>query len=443
MRPMLTIVALTATLAGTATAQGTIAARVRAARDGEVRMQYASRPGTCGDGRDMIGFREAYFARNMQGFGRWSGYRCEPGPVRVSLQVQDGAPIAATTRVGGAWAAPAGAVTDLGTVSAPEAAAYVLSVLPALERGGRRDKGRALLPIVLADGFDAPPPLLAIARDESRNIETRRQALHWLGMLGDAKVVPALTAIARGANEAGGRVMGEGLSASVDPEKDGKKGLASAAAAALSMVEDGAGIPALVDLSRTGSVAVRRQAVFWLAQTDDERAHRAVRESAANLREDARVREHAVFSLAHGDPTDDDFRWLRELYARVDDSGVRKAVLMGMQEDESPEAGRWLLDRARDANGSMEVRKAAVFWAGQRKATPTKEIVNLYRSLDERSIREHIIFVLSQRDDDEATDALVAIVRAKDDPDMRRKALFWLGQKNDPRALKLIAELLK
>jgi HEAT repeat protein len=53
-------------------------------------------------------------------------------------------------------------------------------------------------------------------------------------------------------------------------------------------------------------------------------------------------------------------------------------------------------------------------------------------------VKEHAIFVLSQRDESEATDALMRIVR--DDPDaaMRKRALFWLGQKDDPRVASFI-----
>ena len=50
--------------------------------------------------------------------------------------------------------------------------------------------------------------------------------------------------------------------------------------------------------------------------------------------------------------------------------------------------------------------------------------------------------MLSQRQDDVATDALIRIAREDPDKDMRGKALFWLAQKDDSRVKKLIADLI-
>ena len=89
----------------------------------------------------------------------------------------------------------------------------------------------------------------------------------------------------------------------------------------------------------------------------------------------------------------------------------------------------------------MEVRRKAVFWAGQGHAS-VADIAALYKSAEEPRLREHAIFVLSQRGDDEATTALLDIARRDADTRMRGKALFWLAQKNDPRVTKLIADLV-
>jgi HEAT repeat protein len=113
-----------------------------------------------------------------------------------------------------------------------------------------------------------------------------------------------------------------------------------------------------------------------------------------------------------------------------------------MQEDEELAAGRWLIERALDRGERLKLRKSALFWAGQREATPTPELIRAYRQAEEPDLREHAIFVLSQRQDDAATDALLRIAREDPDKSMRGKALFWLAQKDDPRVKKLIADLL-
>ena len=156
----------------------------------------------------------------------------------------------------------------------------------------------------------------------------------------------------------------------------------------------------------------------------------------------SRVRSHAIFSLTHsGETPESEFAYLRNLYPRVDDSDVKEAIIQGMQEDEGA-GGRWLIERALDTRESQELRKKALFWAGQREATPTAELVRVYRDADDRELREHAIFVLSQREDEAAIDALMRIAREDRDTEMRGKALFWLAQKDDPRIKKLIADLL-
>jgi hypothetical protein len=166
----------------------------------------------------------------------------------------------------------------------------------------------------------------------------------------------------------------------------------------------------------------------------------SVIENAAEVR---RVRSHAIFALAHGgDTPESEFAYLRALYPRLDDDALKEAVIQGMQVDEGSAAGRWLIERALDTRESSKVRKSALFWAGQREATPTSELIRVYREAAEPDLREHAIFVLSQRQDDAATDALLRIAREDRDTRMRGKALFWLAQKDDPRVKKLISDLL-
>jgi HEAT repeat protein len=253
----------------------------------------------------------------------------------------------------------------------------------------------------------------------------------WLGLLGDASVVPALVQLAR--ND----VDDEGN------DKAGKKGVGSSAVAALSTLDGDVGVPALIDLARTGSVGTRRNAVFWLGQNGSASARRMLHTVIENANEVSRVRSHAIFALAHGrDTPQSEFVYLRTLYPRLDEDAVKEAVIQGMQEDEDVAAGRWLIERALDRRESSKLRKSALFWAGQRDATPTADLIRVYRETAELDLREHAIFVLSQREDDAATDALLRIAREDSDTRMRGKALFWLAEKDDPRVKKLIADLL-
>lgn len=417
------------TLLATPSVGAQIAARVAAAPDGEVRMTYAARPTACGDGRDVVAIGKALNVySSMESYGRWSGVTCLPGAARVALTVRDHEVVGIRTRVGGSWKGGDGAVTDLGRVPAREAAAYFIALTPRLT-GSRRNP---LLAAAVADSTDIAPEMLRLARDGSLPRETRRRAVHWIGALGDASMVRPLTELARSAAEQ-----------RRNPDDPGPgDGLQGAAVGALSMLENGVGMDALLDLARRGDPTVRKSAVFWLGQGDDPRGRALVRTVAADESESEELRGAAIFALGQGDAaTATDAAFLRALFPRLPSTRLKDRVLMGMAQSDAPENTRWLLAQARDEQQSLEVRKKAAFWAGQGHAQ-LADLTSLYATTNEPQLREHLIFVLSQRDEEAATDALLRIARSDEDRQMRKKALFWLAQKNDPRVTKLIAELV-
>lgn len=429
-------IALTTAVASTAApalAQNTLAQRISSAPDGVVHVQFAGRAGTCGNGRDMIGYGKALFAESFQSIGNWDAPACRPGPVRVALSVADGKVTRLKTYVGGDWSRTSERVTDLGVISSTEAATYFFALVAQLEHSG--DKGRLLLPAVLADDPIAVPRLISLSRDESRVQDTRRQAIQWIGLLGDARVVPVLLAFARG-----GGAAPTGDDIDEDDEAPGKKGLATTAMSALSLLDNGAGVPALIDLARAGSSGTRASAVFWLGQSGDPRALATLHGVIENGREDERIRAQAIFSLSHGDNTPgNEFAYLRGIYPRLTSDKLKEAIFQGMGDDRSA-GSAWLIERASDARESLKSRKNALFWAGQRELTPTKDLIAFYRGTTEPELREHALFVLSQRDDEPAFNELMRIAREDTDKRMRARALFWLGQKDDPRVAKLIGD---
>lgn len=430
MRPLSWLFLASAVLAWSAPAlaQGALAMRVAQSADGVVRLQFESRAGVCGDGSDIVGYRNTIFGRNFQSTGKWSNVRCVAGPLRVSLTKDHGQVSRVRTQVGGNWPAVAGRTTDLGTVDSREASSYFFTLVPALESGTGRD--RLLIPAVLAAEAPVIAPLLALARDRTRAEQTRRAALQWLGQLGDASIVPALTSFVR-----------DGPYGTGD-ETSRRKGIVSSALAALAMLEDNAGLPALIGFANRGPLDVRKDAVFWLGQNGDPRAASSLHTIIEDAREDSKLRSHAIFSLSNGDgDTNGEFAWLRKIYPRLEDDALREAVMQGMARDDAS-GSQWLIARARDANERLKVRRSALFWAGQSENTRTADIVSVYRDGGEAAFREHAIFVLSQRQDESATDALMRIAREDADTRMRGKALFWLAQKKDPRVTKLIADLV-
>jgi HEAT repeat protein len=424
--------ALALTLAPALGAQpgSTLARRVAAAPDGEVRLAYSTRSDVCGDGRDgvSIGHSMTFYDRG-ESYGSWERMRCVDGPARVTVTVRDHKVVGVRTRVGGTWPSGASDVTDLGRVGAPEAAAYFISLAQQIDGGSRQNP---LLAAAVADSANVAPDMLRLARMTTLSRDTRRRAVTWAGVLGDASMVAPLTELAR----ANG---GEGTSA--DDVGPGN-GLAGAAVGALGMIPDGVGVPALMTLARDGSETVRKAAVFWLGQRDEEKPHALVRTVAGDEKETEAGRRAAIFALSQGEGASKaDFTFLTSLFDRTSSEKLKDQVLFSVSQREAWDGSRWLLEKARDESQPMEVRRKAVFWAGQGHAS-VADISALYKSAKDQRLREHVIFVLSQRDEEAATTQLMSIAREDPDREMRKKALFWLGQKNDPRVTKLITDMV-
>ncbi len=242
-------------LGATAAAAQSLEQRVAAAPNGEVRFAYAPRDGVCGNGRNVI-FWDCHSGdcrRSMRhdysgGEGKDSRDCCEPGPVRVTLAVRRGAVTRVRVAVGGAARQDAGRLTDLGTVAARDAARYLLGLARQPQAGED-----AIFPATLADSVVVWPDLVRLARDSGLPADTRRQAVFWLGQAAEAVATRELDA----------------LTGDDDIDRDVKE----AAVFALSQRPRDEGVPVLLRVARDNrDPAVRRKAIFWLAQLDDPRA---------------------------------------------------------------------------------------------------------------------------------------------------------------------------
>ncbi len=227
-------------LVGSSPAHGqSMADRAAAIADGQIRMSYAAKPGVCGNGRNVSTSRHT---------DDWEGW-CEDGPVRVVLEVVDGQVTDVDTYVGGRWRAPRMETIDLGVVSAVAAAEYLLSL--ARQSNGRAGK-EAVFPATLADSAVVWPELLVIAKDQSRPRQTRKAAVFWVA-------------------QAAGDAATAGLEGIVDDDT-GDRELRKSAVFALSQIKD-SGVPSLIRIARTHrDPVIRKQAMFWLGQSEDPRA---------------------------------------------------------------------------------------------------------------------------------------------------------------------------
>ena len=227
-----------------------LASRVAAVEDGAVTFHYAARPGVCGDGESFIRTgRSSYH-------GSWSSRRamepCTFGPVQVRLTMEDGAAHRIETWVGPLRSHDA---RDLGEVSAPEAARYLMTIAA---RGAVGASKRAIFPAVLADSVTIWPELFVIARDtETRSRATRRDALFWLSRFASGAVA--------------GRPNDPFADEDEAPSEDDE--LKTHAVFVMSQLPREEGIPQLLEIARSNpNRRVRGQALFWLGQSGDPRA---------------------------------------------------------------------------------------------------------------------------------------------------------------------------
>src|SRR4051812_24462939 len=102
-----------------------LANRVASAGDRTVQFSYPVRPGVCGDGRTYISTGSGNF------FGSFSSNsvdQCQAGPARVVIDLADRNVVAIRTYVGAQPAAVDAGVANLGSVTAADAADYLLRI---------------------------------------------------------------------------------------------------------------------------------------------------------------------------------------------------------------------------------------------------------------------------------------------------------------------------
>ncbi len=203
--------------------------------DGYIRLSFAARLGVCETGDRRFG---------RQSDNHWMSFdTCTDGPVLVQIQKEDGSVVRLRTYVGGRWRTVDRNVTDLGVVSAPDAAGYLIGLV-------RSDPvaHRAIYPATLADSSEVWPQLLVLARDDALDRRTNKEAMRWLGI-------------------AAGRVFND------DESQDDRSEVRRGALFSVSQLPADEGIPRLIDVFQTHRYEyMRRLAVFWLGQSGDERA---------------------------------------------------------------------------------------------------------------------------------------------------------------------------
>jgi HEAT repeat protein len=203
-------------------------------------------------------------------------------------------------------------------------------------------------------------------------------------------------------------------------------------------------IDALISILESGTATpeITEQAMFALGQAGNERAMRVLRDYATNPAVDAELRGNAIFWLAQIQGSEAG-PFLRSLYESLDEPELKERVFFAIAESSSEGNREWLTARALDPNEDVQVRTMALFWAAEAGLT-SGQALQIYRTAEDRELRQQAIFVLTQvADDDEAVDALIEIVRTEEDRELREQAVFWLGESDDPRVAEILLEIIR
>lgn len=213
--------------------------RIASVGDGVVRFSFAARDGVCGNGHNI-----SISDRNDE----WDG-GCDPGPVRVSLHIRAGKVTDANTYVGGRWLSQGPSGVDLGMLPAAQTAADLLDLAERAPDGSEE----LITAASLADSTVIWPRLIALAHKTSLPLDTRRHAIFWLGQAAGEAATRDLDSIVR--------------------EDTAELEIRKQAVFALSQRPEDEAVPALIRIARSNpDREVRKSALFWLGQTEDPRA---------------------------------------------------------------------------------------------------------------------------------------------------------------------------
>ncbi|HXO85095.1 MAG TPA: HEAT repeat domain-containing protein, partial [Gemmatimonadales bacterium] len=219
---------------------------------------------------------------------------------------------------------------------------------------------------------------------------------------------------------------------------------------------------------------VREQAVFWLSQVPGEETVAALDSILQDPKSDPEIQEKAIFALSqHRSPraaailctysgrrdrpaelreksifwlgqrhSAENQQCLRDLYKSLDTDDLKEKVIFSLSQMGGADNYRWLMDIALNTREPMELRKKALFWAGQARSVDIADLVRLYDSMNDREMKEQLIFVYSQRREEAAIEKLCQIGKNDPDVELRKKALFWLGQSRSQRAMECLTEVI-
>lgn len=282
------------------------------------------------------------------------------------------------------------------------------------------DRIAALNALLQMDADQAMPILQKVlARRDACSVALRRKAVFLVSQKRTDQTANILMSVARG-----------------DPDQEVRE----QAVFWLSQVPGSTGLLEEI-LKGNGDESIKDKALFALSQQNEPRSQQILRDFAGRENENGDLREKAIFWLGQRHGTENT-EFLRGLYSRLTNSDLKEKILFSLSQQKGAGNEQWLMNIAVNPKEDIELRKKALFWAGQ-SGVPISEMSKVYDRMGDSEMREQVIFVLSQRQRDPAAmDKLFDIAKNEKDPELRKKAIFWLGQSRDPRVQQFLIDLI-
>lgn len=279
----------------------------------------------------------------------------------------------------------------------------------------------ALNALLTMDSENALPILeRVLARRDACSVGLRRKAVFLVSQKRDPRAADMLLNAAKS-----------------DPDKE----VRGQALFWLGQTRDDRAVDMLGDVMKGGDAELQEKAIFGLAQHRSPKAAQFLRDAASDDNAPDNVREQAIFWLGQSRGSEAT-AFLRGLYGRLRNTELKEKVLFSVSQNRNPENGQWLLSIAENEREQTQLRKNALFWLGQSRALDLNALGGMYQKLQDREMKEQVIFVISQRRETAAVDKLLEIARTERDRELRSKAIFWLSQSKDPRVAKFLEEII-
>jgi HEAT repeat protein len=70
-------------------------------------------------------------------------------------------------------------------------------------------------------------------------------------------------------------------------------------------------------------------------------------------------------------------------------------------------------------------------------------LFTLYHKSQEKSVKDQILFSISQHKSKKAVRGMIEIAKKEQDPKLKKQLIYWLGKTKDEEAMKFLREIIE